>query len=425
MAAAFAAAPGAAFAEWTNTYAVEWNEPALYYGGEGNSVDPGTDCPKGANPDPDWVEIMVKADYSREQAEWLFYPDNMMPRSQVLNQMGFRGRDRANVYADPTSTPDPGFVEVSGTIGEGIDLDGDKTTGFTSPEGETGIDNQFYRALGCWKYYRGKPRTSASAMGVNGFMRDGVWAMVIVVSGAGDDPMNDDDVDIGFYMSLERLVKNGFDQVAPDYTFRIGPHERYEAIFKGKVVDGRITTKATPEVFFRDAGYGGGMELLQARADLHMQPDGSLKGYIGGYRPWAMVFDNFIKRSGGVVETQDGIQLPALWYALRRNADYSPAGAGGEKTHISYAQRIDAVPAYVTGPDGKTLVSSVKSYKSVAPKGEPLIYFPPRNRPGRRPVVDGMTVPEGQTEATPLSDKELRPPPSMRAEAAGTKGSVQ
>ncbi len=140
------------------------------------------------------------------------------------NQMAFRGKDRANVYVNPTSTPDTGLVGVSGTIGEGINLDGDAKTGFTSPSGETGIDNIFYKTLGCWKTYRGPPRLSSGALQFNDSMRNGAWTTVIVVAGRGDDPMNDKHVKVGFYVSDDKMVKDGNGRIARDYTFRIKPH---------------------------------------------------------------------------------------------------------------------------------------------------------------------------------------------------------
>ncbi|MGE0408429.1 MAG: hypothetical protein AB7P23_04105 [Amphiplicatus sp.] len=424
IAGVLAAASGAARAEWTKTYAVDWNEPALYYGGKGGPGDPGTDCPDGVNPTPDWPLIMIKAGYEPAAAKWLFDPENTMThRFLRLNQMAFRGKDRANVYADPTTGPDPGLTPVAGAIGEGIDLDDDASTGFTSPTGEKGIDNNFYRAVGCLKFYRSPPGKSGAAASGNDSAHAGVWTLVIVVSGKGEDPMNDDDVSLGVYLSSDTLAKNGAGEIARDYTFRIKPHWKYEALFKGKVAGGRITTEASPEVFVRDAAHGYGLELLQARADFEMQPGGGLKGYLGGYRPWKPVHAAFLTLVAANIEYSTGMDLSALWYALRRNADYSPAGAGGEKTHISYAVRIDAAPAYVSEPDGKTLVSSVKSYKSVAPEGEPLIHHP-REAVRVRTVeglafttVDGLALPVGETEVKPRTDEELRPPPAAQAEA--------
>src|ERR1700754_1947084 len=134
--------PASAWADWTRSYVVEWNEPAMYYGAKEGVTDPGTDCPKGTNPEFNWEKIMVQAGYTPLEAKWLRDPANPT-RSPVngQNQMAFRGKDRANVYTNPTSVADPGLVGVSGTIGEGVDLDGNKTNGFTSPAGEKGIDN--------------------------------------------------------------------------------------------------------------------------------------------------------------------------------------------------------------------------------------------------------------------------------------------
>src|SRR3974377_251379 len=133
-----------ALAAWTKTYVVEWNEPAMYYGAKSGVIDPGTDCPKGTNPEPDWIKVLMDAGYTREEAEWLRNPANPTRRPvHGQNQMAFRGKDRANVYVNPTSTPDSGLTGVTGTIGEGINLDGNEKTGFTSPTGEKGIDNNF------------------------------------------------------------------------------------------------------------------------------------------------------------------------------------------------------------------------------------------------------------------------------------------
>ncbi|WP_156467004.1 MULTISPECIES: hypothetical protein [unclassified Phenylobacterium] len=152
------AVPEPASAAWVRTYAVEWDEPALYYAGPGGPTEPGADCPRGTNPEPNWAQVLVKAGYPEDQARWLLDPGNTeLKTMQRLNQLAFRGRDRANVYVDPGSTPDPGFIEVSGKVAEGVNLDDDLRTGLVSPTGERGVDNAFYRAVGCWKSVRGRP----------------------------------------------------------------------------------------------------------------------------------------------------------------------------------------------------------------------------------------------------------------------------
>lgn len=418
-AAAALAAPAAASAAWTRAYAVEWYEPAMYYGAKDGVIDPGTDCPGGSNPEPDWIKILVEAGYTPEEARWLRDPANPT-RSAVhgQNQMAFRGKDRANVYIHPTSTADPGLVGVTGKIAEGLNLDGDARTGFVSPTGERGIDNEFYRTLGCWKTYRGPPRKSSGALQFNDIMREGGWTIVIVVSGEGNDPMNDGDVTVGFYMSPDKLVKDGNGDIARDYTFRIQPDAKFEAVFKGKVRKGEIVTETAPEVWIRDPGYSREMQLLRAKAKLQMQADGTLKGYLGGYRPWEPVYRGWVDARGPVIEALTWVQLPAVYYALKRNADYSPTGPKGEKTHISSALRIDAVPAFVMTPDAKLQVAKAASWKASAPAPVARERAPAPFR-----VIDGIVVRAGEA-AVSQTPEQLRPPAAAATTAAAdTAGS--
>jgi len=382
-------------AKWTKTYVVEWNEPAMYYGAKTGVTDPGTDCPQGTNPSPDWVKVLVDAGYTLEEAKWLRNPANPS-RSPVhgQNQMAFRGKDRANVYINPTSIPDPGLVGVSGTIAEGLNLDGDESTGFTNPSGEKGIDNNFYKALGCWKTYRGPHRLSSGALNFNDAMRNGAWTTVIVVGGEGADPMNDDHVKVGFYVSNDKMVKDGLGNIARDYTFRIAPDAKYEGVLPARTVNGRIVSTGSADIMLHDPSYTGDLELLRARVDLEMKPDGTLTGYVGGYRPWEPVYRGWVNARGTVIEVLTWVQLPAVYYALRRSADYSPSGPGGAKTHISFALRIDALPAFVVTPDAAREVASVESYKALAPKDPPK----PQMLPFR--VVDGI-VPDPKYPAGP------------------------
>ena len=416
--AALIAAPSVASAAWTRTYAVEWYEPAMYYGAKTGVIDAGTDCPAGTNPEVDWVSVLVKAGYTPEEAKWLRNPANPT-RSPVhgQNQMAFRGQDRANVYIHPETTPDTGLAGVSGKIAEGIDLDGNPKTGFTSPTGEKGIDNVFYKTLGCWKTYRGPPRKSSGALQFNDAMREGGWTVLVVVNGAGDDPQNDNDVTVGLYMSPDKLVKDGNGDVAADYTYRIKPDARYEAILKGKVKAGRITTETAPEIWIRDPSYSRDLQLLRAKADFTMLPDGKLKGYLGGYRPWEPVYKGWVGARGPVIESLTWVRLPDVWYALKRNADFSPTGPDGPKTHISFAMRVEAVPAYVSDPAGKALVAQVQSYKAMAKDAPAGAYA------GATPsfrVVDGIVVTRGQA-AVSQTPEQLRPPaePTRTASAGG------
>jgi hypothetical protein len=97
-----------------------------------------------------------------------------------------------------------------------------------------------------------------------------------------------------------------------------------------------------------------------------------------------------------VIEVLTWVELPAVYYALRRNADFSPTGPGGEKAHISFALRVEAIPAFVMTPDASKEVASVESYKQIAPKETT------RTAGGSYLVVDGI-VPDrtGKYQAGP------------------------
>jgi hypothetical protein len=403
-----------ASAEWTKTYVIDWYEPAMYFGGK-DILAPGTDCPNGTNPEIDWVKVLIKAGYTEAEAKWLRNPENPS-RSPVhgQNQMAFRGRNRENVYIYPETYPDPGLVGVTGEVTEGFNLDDNEKTGFPSPIGDKGIDNNFYRALGCTKSYRGPPRLSAGALSTNDSMRNGGWTVAMVVHGAGKDPMNDSNVDVGFYMSSDKLVKDGNGEIARDYTFRIKP-SKLEGIIKAKTSNGVITSKgAIPEIWTRDPGGARDLQLLRARIKLQMKPDGTLEGYLGGYRPWMPVYTALVNARGPVVEVLGWIELPAIYYALKKNADYSPTGPKGEKTHISYAMRISAIPAYVVTPDANTQVASVMSYKAgVADEPPPKPLFG---------AIDGMVPDRDKKVAFGQALVVYPVPGSVSSNAANTDG---
>ena len=392
-----AAAPAAPAGGWTKTYVVEWYENAFYYGAKTGVVEPGTDCPAG-NTEPDWPKIFMRAGYDDKDAHWINDPGNP-GRSPIHHnpQVAFRGAHRENVYLQPyTVAEDPADLPaVSGKVGEGFDLDGNRRNGFVSPTGDTGVDNNFYRALGCWKTYRGPPRKSNSAESMNDNMRQGGWTVLIVVSGHGKDPMNDRDVDVAFYSSPDKVVKDGSGEVAHDYSFRIKPDATYEGILKAKTVGG-VITGSSPEITLREPAYNHDLQLLKAQVRLKMEADGSLSGLIGGYRPWLPAYKGWVNGRGPVIEALTWVQLPDVYYALKHYADYSPTGPDGEKTHISYAMRVQAAPAFVMEPDGARQIAGVRSFKASAPRPAPAWF------------VDGGAVPLPQAAKPAMPTRPMQ-----------------
>jgi hypothetical protein len=70
-----------------------------------------------------------------------------------------------------------------------------------------------------------------------------------------------------------------------------------------------------------------------------------MKGYIGGYLDWRAAADG---NGSGYSEGLFGYQAPALYYALKRNADGMKDPVTGEYNGISVAYEVDTVPAFLT-----------------------------------------------------------------------------
>jgi hypothetical protein len=355
--ASTAATPALA-APWSKSFVIDAWGTANYYGAK-EINQPGSDCPNGTNPENDWTKLLSEAGYRGDELKSLLDPENR----DRTKSYGLRGPGRIDIYKNPTSVPDPGLVGVTGNIAYGFDLDGDKSTGFDSPAGEKGIDNQFYRTVGCWQSFRG-PRGATGKYSNDG-MRDGVYTIVFVVSGDGADPMNDPNVDFGVYLSKDKIVKDANGDVARDYSFRVDPDPRFQSVVKARTRNGVIETKepvelrmraeATPPMFAKE------LLLHAAQFRFELRPDGTLDGYLGGYRDWKTIYRGWAG-AGVIHEMVTHVQLPGLWYALERNADYKPDPQTGKNTAISMAYYVHAIPSFVITPDGQEQVETARLF---------------------------------------------------------------
>ncbi len=361
IASAFAAAPAAA-AAWTKSFVVEWFEPAFYFDAPG-VTDPGSDCPKGSNPAVDKRKVLKTSYRTWPEIDKLLDPEG----SQWNRIGGIRGPNKENVYEKPWAVPDPKtMTTVAGDVSHGFDLDGDATNGFKDPSGRTGVDNNYYRMAGCWLGWRGPARNSHHAKYVNDGMRDGVFSVVIVVSGEGADPENDENARIGFYMSRDPMVKDGSGGIAADYTFRVNTDPRFQSMGKARVRKGVIESAEPADLELRDVETAPFFEpqLHLKRAQFRFEPDakGGMTGYMGGYRSLDHYFTGWAA-AGAVHESVTWIDIPAYWYGLQRFADYKLSPASEKNDAISTAYRFFLTPAFVASPDGKKRVTQVELFE--------------------------------------------------------------
>jgi hypothetical protein len=359
---------------WVHGFVVSAHEYAFRYGGRADysrngEIEPGVDCPHGAtlhfaNPDQTKKAVAAQPWRLKEEAEYVARPPGIdQVRSPLGTRFGiwvralaYRGYKRGiETYVNPWAAADPGQPQVGSRIGDGFNLDGKiKPSDFVSPDGEKGIDNNLYRAWGCDAPWRGNGNATLD-MRANDKMQDGLYTMVIRVSG-NQDPMNDSDATVEIGYSPDRIIKDARGSVSVDYSYRILKSAQYTKM-KAKIKDGMVETEQVEQLhspriaWFYDQT--GDTNFRQGKIRLNIAADGrSATGLIGGYRNWRDLYaENTFAQDGGQQGVREHEDHVALYYALRRNADGMFNPATGKYDGISTAYRIKAASAFVVDPD--------------------------------------------------------------------------
>jgi hypothetical protein len=348
---AFAAHAGAGEAKG---YAVTWFQPAMFTGDD--------DCPDGLNKSPDFKAVFTAEGKTAEEIKNLIDHPNSKEFADAVEKRGPHGED---VCADPAAAPDPGHKTLQGKTAIGFNLDGKTDSSgppapntcahakFTAPDGTPGIDNQYYRALGCMVALRGK-------RGHDGFVyayimermkAEGLRTYLVEIKGM-DDPKDNKDVEVGIYLGSDSLVLDAKGEVRRDTTQRISKDPRWHNVVHGTMKDGMITTETFDMNMLGDPFWIQEFHFKNAKMRLQIAADGSLRGFVGGYHAWFPFYWQYGSEGWGVDATNN-IDLPGFYYALKNAADADPDPKTGENRMISSTWLLEAVPAFVTHPDDR------------------------------------------------------------------------
>jgi len=187
------------------------------------------------------------------------------------------------------------------------------------------------------------------------------------------DPMNDDNVTVGIYASKDDSVKDAVDKVAFDYTFRIDPDPAYQSLFKAKITNGVVESTERFKLNTHDVTDNDATPHLvveEAMVRWEMQPDGGMKGLIGGYRDYWEFYREManVGNTGlaAIREANGHWSLPAWYYAMRRKADGLKDPVTGQNRGLSVAYRYNMIPAYVVDPNGAKRVEAAQNFASLA-----------------------------------------------------------
>lgn len=267
-----------------------------------------------------------------------------------------RGPHCENVWSNPDVIRDPvPFRAVEGQTAYGANLDGTEdgraTTStcahrkFTSPNGEWGIDNQYYRFLGCEKFIRSPVYSTMSARDRTAQYL--INRLLLELRGAGNQE-NAASVDVVLYRGKDSLLLDANGDALPWQSQRIDaslPPIR----LKGRIEKGLLLTEPA-DVFFEGLFHERrqlirGMQLRLKLDGVHAT--GMRVGYVDVDRFWES-YAHTAQWGGNTF----GASPPSAHAALRELADGYKDQKTGSCTALSSAREYKFVRAHLIHNSG-------------------------------------------------------------------------
>lgn len=315
-------------------------------------------CPQGTQPKLREQYLLSLPDAERTR---LTLKENEPELTRRWQATAF-GPGGTNLCSNPDMFDRPLMRTVQAKRGQGLDLDGgDSSKGcaheeFTTPQGEGGIDNQEYRVMGCTLEWRGVDGLAGDQeIGLRQFHASGEWTQVILLRGV-DSFEKDDEVEVIYGNTPDRPMADNKGKFLPGASFTISDKPpRHRNVLKGRIENGVLTTEVKDVVLTQTWGQGGARDIRgnrtkydfrEARLRLRFEPDGSLSGMLGGYRPLFDVFQSPAIGGAGSALTA-GIDCASQLATLKRHADGMKNPKTGQCEGVSSAMRMHAVPAFV------------------------------------------------------------------------------
>lgn len=343
------------------------------------------ECPQG-------FELTLEEEYvaslTPAQREWMLRPENSFEYGNAWKNDFLSGPGGTNICSNPKSFKDDPrrrlYRGVAGKVSYGLNLDG-TTDGHATPmtcahqkfeglNGEPLVDNQLYRVSGCSKLNRGTELPT----------KQYINAFLIELRGV-DDLKNDDRVDVGVYSLADGEVslKTADGAEVTHQTFTVTATPRWRVQTTARIVDGVVIVEPISVMRLNRAGgfaagkayyapnspgfvYVAEHEYRHARFRFSLNPDGTFKGVMGGYRPIDNIYLSQYGGGRGTASTANN-DCASEYNTFAKFADGDPDPVTGRCTAISAAHNITGIPAFLVPPSGETL-SAIRAGASVASK---------------------------------------------------------
>jgi hypothetical protein len=342
--------------------------PALPASGEmgfvistfGVAVHPGKEaCPNGLS---NMVRDNFLSTLPPAERERLLKPENEPELTKDWKAYGFSPDHRMNVCANYDKFDHPLYKTVQNKIAYGLNLDGDSSgkpndpyvcphEKFTSPMGEKGIDNQYYRALGCERNWRAADGGVGADMAMgykNSLMSD--YTIVMILRNV-HSLVNDDNVEVILASSRDKPIVDTQQNFIRNASYQVTTNPHWRNVLHGHIVNGVLTTDPKDVVLerqlgVRPRGVPTDWDFARSRLQLAFKPDGTLDGIVGGYVPLTAFMLQQIGGGAGTVTVAD-IDCASQYLTIKALADGERDATTGQCHRISSAMHIEAVPAFV------------------------------------------------------------------------------
>lgn len=334
-------------------------------------ADLATTCPNGMSLNFQEIYANTSEGKRRDDETDKAYIDRLRNAAKTLSTT----ETGLNSCMNPEATaPEPNFHTVTGSTTPvfGINLDGQHSAeDFPGVDGDAGIDNQWYRTVGCSRSFQ----PNGMSVTFNIAMLTGSWGILIELQGV-DDLSNDDQVQVSIYANGDPIrLSPGREPLAyASYTPTADQH--FKTTVSGRIEDGVLTSEPADVRLYNEVNSMLLERFLRdAQLQLKLADDGSASGYLAGYAPVESVYDmQFGYRSG---HKADGSLAPlklrsgsangaafvlghtchGVYHALYANADGHPDPQTGRFTSVSMQYRIDTLPAFIVSADSPSEVT--------------------------------------------------------------------
>ena len=336
-------ATGPASAEETRGFVVSWFYPSV--AAQVTEVD----CPDGVTPDAATNVIRMLKDLGKTDPEieeiMANYPNGI---GQYIGSRGTLNGEAVSPYTNPTSVPDPNIHTVEGEYAYGFNLDGVVSDDdFTDPDtGEKGVDSQLFRAWGCMGVMRADPGTRPTWPSIQwNTVQQQMPAWLIQVSGI-DDIQNDDDVRVRISQATAPIQINAVGVPQADLTFQEDNNPVTKNDVSGSIKNGVLVTDSFDLSLNGHRWAWSEMRMDNARLRFKFNDDNTAIGFLAGFQPWAPIYTRHAEGGSGY-ETMLSMDLPGMYYALRKMADYDPDPETGINLSISATFSVELEPAFI------------------------------------------------------------------------------